>query len=66
MSKEHEDSNCPMCNERFVYGTERGPDPDQVAAGVETPAIVPLRKRWKCDTCGHEDENSAARPPFRT
>ena len=64
MSKGGEDSNCPVCNERMLYGTERGPDPEQVAAGVKEPDLVPLRKLWKCDTCGFQTEDSAPRPPY--
>ena len=65
MAKVDDDTNCPVCNERAVYRLLRGPDPEQVAAGVRKPEIVPLRKLWQCDSCGWEDENSAPREPYR-
>jgi hypothetical protein len=56
MPKLNEDKPCPRCAGTMTWRIERGPDPD-APPGVD-PEGVPLRKLWKCDECGHEDEFS--------
>ena len=60
MGKIGEHTKCPWCDGTMTLDIERGPDPEQVATGVDKPEIVPLKKRWKCDDpkCGRETEES--------
>lgn len=59
MTKESEVKKCPKCPYDMIYTFDRGPHPDDVAAGKANPATAILRRYWKCESCGHEDNSSA-------
>lgn len=44
MPKLHDEKPCPKCAGTMVWDIERKPDGE------------PMRKRWKCQDCGHVDE----------